>query len=698
MSSTAAGMATTMAAASAKMELLGAENHATSELKTSGIPEILYKANPHSIVVGKGPSGLFAAFKLLEQGHHVTIIENRSEFTRRQHIVLSPLVSQILFSMSNLSKKGITLSESSSKSTLALDIPPALDESEWTQNPFYQLFCRQGTPSISSIKDVQIFLDKMILNFYDSLSKEGAKNKLRIIQGSQFRITQLDGDKQSITVRNDQAGSEEIILFDYFIAADGAKHPMANLLKNTQYAIPYNQLPQVRHVNCGSISFKLPDNAKISNTTPKIIVSPLSEKSLLKPEHLKQLKALGWEENYLPLTYIARDENNIFYIIGELPSKMLQNDMKARENWGRTLLAIEFSAYGLASENFIVQTEKEPNPIFKLELEVAEKNVIALGKKGGFFLVGDARQNPNFFYGHGLEDGLSNAETLSFCFSEAACQYKESELKSTLEGIQTTQNLYLPLKIVMEQHKNYQEHYIELHKQFGDLLTLLTPVIPGSKTEPEKEARNIQEAREQIQNHIQKKLDLYLKQYANWRELLDKRGQALESLILKLPNPYKDEKLSLRGKKETLDSLVLRMKALSSEFKSKFDEIKSNFDLKMGCVSILRKMQIETLLVSQDTLKRLLDSYDSEALASTKLARERLTSEQINSRLEQIELEFVANKKKGLDYKIEQSERLISEFDAKKELLQKEFERVLEGPQETEKDKISVTGSELSIG
>lgn len=417
---------------------------------STAIPEIEAQKNPTSIIVGMGAAGLPMAKGLLEAGHRVILIDNRADFTRWQRFVLSPYVFNQLFKMSSLPKLGVTLSSNlGSENTTyrsALICPPTLNTATLHGDLFYQCLCKEDLPSI---KDLQTFL----LNI---LKSSPLKDNLTIYQGPQFEITQIEGDKQTILLKDDKTKTVEEIPFHYFIAADGvnsAKRGMAHLLaKNPKYKIPYVKLPETRHSTCGSIEFKLKANTNLPDSLPKTLVSPIEKESALTPEHLPQLKKLAWDKEHLPISYIARDENNVFYLIGEMPSNMAPNDMTAREEWAKFILSVEFKKYGLSEKDFqyLPTQHSAKNPLFKLDLEVAQTNVIALGKKGGFFVIGDARQNPNFFYGHGVEDAMSDASTLFRCFKEA----------------QLLPSALLNLKDVLAHHRDLIEDYRILHENF----------------------------------------------------------------------------------------------------------------------------------------------------------------------------------------------------------------------------------------
>lgn len=402
---------------------------ASASASTLTIPamEIVYHPNPYIIIVGMGLAGQVVARRLLEMNPNTNIIliENRAEFTRNQRLVLSKSVLRQWFELSSL---------------------PSGD--------------------LLNIKDLQMLLNTSLMK----VAGKDQPSRLRIFRGPQFEITKIDGEKQILVLKDNLENVIHEIDFHYLIAADGAKHEMADLLsQNPKYAIFYDELPKVRHQTCASIAFKLRDGVKIAENTAKRIASHLSDKTALKQEHLDLLKKLHWEEAFLPITYIARDSQNIFYMIGEVPSGMGVEDRQAREEWAKTILSIEYAAFGLTKEDFVCHSENahKINPTFKLELKAARRNVMALGKKGGFFLIGDARQKPNFFYGHGVLDALSDAEAVAQCFKEADLLFRTGDRKDQKDK---RQDLLLDVKAILAQHQEFQDHYIALHQAMSGLL------------------------------------------------------------------------------------------------------------------------------------------------------------------------------------------------------------------------------------
>lgn len=582
---------------------------------TPKAPEIIYQENPTTIIVGMGPAGQMAIHKALKAGHRVIWLDNRAEFTRNQRLVLSPLVHLYLFSMSNLSNKGVTMTTlDNGKAALMLPSMNMFQEMELRQDPFFQFLASGDLPSIKSLQTLMLSKNSEGVNAATAVdtktalektetstqSKAQAKaqtgNPLTILRGPEFEITKLEGDKQILTVVNNKTKETLEFPFHYFIAADGAKHSMANLLaENSKYTIPYGKLPKVRHETCGSISFKLTQDAKLLKDAPKTIVSHLAENSQLKFTHLEQLQKLGWEESYLPITYITRDENNIIYMIGEMPSGMKENDMQARENWGKAILAIEFAEFGLKEKDLIFYSENgtNHNPTFKLELAIAKQNVVALGKKGGFFLIGDARQNPNFFYGHGAEDAMSDAEALFECFFEADLRYKEKSLRVTLESdhkSNTEEATLLYLVPVLKQHQRFKEHYLELNEGFINLLKILE----NRNLEEAEQRKKANMARKEAANIKNKKLAIHLERTGEWTVLTKDRLDAVQLLQHEVNEKEKNMEfakfvLALHFEKEDLEVRSAARKRYISEFGERSKQLKYTFDNKMKEMSEVLK-------------------------------------------------------------------------------------------------------------
>ncbi|MBI2790324.1 MAG: hypothetical protein HYX61_00070 [Gammaproteobacteria bacterium] len=333
----------------------------------------------HTIVAGMGPSGLSSALSLLINGHTVTLIDKRNDYTLRQKVIIPNKLIQDF-----------------------LDIGV---ESDYLK----KLIARNGLTSLRKFQDFQMSVltsichDKKITLHGKSVPIKG---KIQALQGVDNEIIAADGDNQTITLKN-----KKVLKFDNIIDATGKhSHIMAMLTKssNGKYKIDYaDNLPQPGHKANAIIMFNI--NSNMHTHIRDVMVAPLNAKN---DYNMADFKTKGWEHDTPPTYYIrAKSKKNSIYILAQIPEKMANvKDHKKVIDFIKPILqkecVVNVDKLKIEKNNVILFSA------FDVEHRIADKPYVQLGKKGVAIVVGDAYSPANFHFGHGVTKGIQDGLNL----------------------------------------------------------------------------------------------------------------------------------------------------------------------------------------------------------------------------------------------------------------------------------------------
>jgi len=356
-------------------------------------------------VAGMGPGGLAAAFESAQQGYFVVIIEPRDEFTRTQNVGLTNETYGYLTSLANL-------------------------DNEADRKFYLEKITSLGSPRryYVNVNDLQKFFK----------SKLEEMPNVQILQGSQYKITAIDPNTQTVTVKNGE--ESESLRFDFMVAADGNRHEIVNLINNElepeTRVIYQKHSVKPRQSASGTVSLQVAAKHGIKNKQGNMVN--------FGPEHLEKLHDLGWDKPYFPqmaatLRDMGDDKDIKFSVSGEIPEKIARiQDPNAQRlaliEWGKFAVSVHYG-YNTKDIFFKEKSVKEDKKedkrhlkkvedvnklkttAFDVDLSYASRPIIMLGEGGVVALVGDANKSANFFYGHGLNDALAEGVHFGRCLS-----------------------------------------------------------------------------------------------------------------------------------------------------------------------------------------------------------------------------------------------------------------------------------------
>lgn len=399
-----------------------------------------YKQNgrPTTIVVGNSLSGLSSAFSLSLRGHNVIIFDKRGEYTRNQRIFLSKKLIKALYQLSDLPKFGITFSLPEKGFSLKLIYPdnfdPKTNDALILDLNFFQLLEQQHCAiPIKELQQYQLNRFKTMLadncDFSYSVENQGhvkkknfsLKGRVAFFCGPQYTVTGIDGKEQILKLNITDLDTVQTyeVPFDHFIAADGSKHEMADLLaQNSGYKIRLKSLPPPKHNAYGLCTLTLKNNTGQFARLPfRTIASPIKDRPVINPSLLNLLETFGWTQSYTPIVYLNTDDTtNECYITSEIPIEYLslENTLQKKRlhDWFTTLAG---SLLGIGPAEFMATEDK--CTAYRVQSQCFEDNYITLGKKGKFISVGDAWLPANFLFGHGAESAISDGNVIYDCFN-----------------------------------------------------------------------------------------------------------------------------------------------------------------------------------------------------------------------------------------------------------------------------------------
>lgn len=344
-------------------------------------------------VVGMGPAGLAAAILAAQKGFSVMIADPRVEITRGQRVQIDNNTVQFLTSLKKVND---------------------LQDDEF----FNRKLSRNGEVTVE-LKDIQKYLLRK-LSLYPAITTR---------QG--YRVESIDPNFQKLTIKKVQSDIEEKISFAHLAAADGSHHEVANLLNahgDARFKIHHEKIIQSlqpRNPESGTITLQVMPNQTLPPRPAHVNKFRLSD--------MPRLKKYGWNQPYFPKVYVFSNQSNTkLFVSGEIPKsiylmKNKEEQRRALVSWGN-LMANILLGYNV-NQLRLVEKESKTNPTkasaknklkttaFQLELYAADKGCVNLGQNGSFTLLGDAFKNANFFFSHGVNDAILDAQKFVTCLS-----------------------------------------------------------------------------------------------------------------------------------------------------------------------------------------------------------------------------------------------------------------------------------------
>lgn len=398
----------------------------------------IQSGNKKFVVAGMGPGGLVAAIEAHRKGYDVIIFDDREHFTRSQRIRLDKEIVDYLKALA----------------------PHSLDDKKVLE----RINAENDTVKIG-------FLQKFLEKKLKDLKGVGIQKAPEIRKGSKHKIEGFDisGHHNLLKVTHD--GKPETIHFDHFVAADGARHQMADRLNaSLEASEPHKKKKilfhpfetQTRQAAHGTVSLR-------SKTGQPIKL----KKRDLTFSDAKKLKVRGgkyaWNEPYPPKTILlSNSDRTEFYLAGEIPQAILditkgpppiaakKTKLQQEEltKWAKLIMELKYGVIEKPSPEELsknpkllaqpleldIQAEapvppegtntaaeiekiKEANKIiteenkmkttaFTVILSYSESPCVELNKGVHFTSIGDASMTPNFHLGHGANDAISEGRSV----------------------------------------------------------------------------------------------------------------------------------------------------------------------------------------------------------------------------------------------------------------------------------------------
>lgn len=237
--------------------------------------------------------------------------------------------------------------------------------------------------------------------------------------GSQYQVVKLDSESQTLTLRDSAAGTDSEIQFDNFVAADGAKHEMVNLLNTSlKEPVKYSSICDPRQFEHAVAVLKLKESVDLNEIPYRIVGPHLIGSSRLELTDLEIFKKIGWDKDYLPAYSVDfNPKTREFYIFSEVAESIFKTcdkkfQMEKLQTFSELVVQLEFKL----DSNKIDRLDFVST--FKVQPMCASASHVKLGKNGTFFIVGDAYLSANPNFGHGVEKAITDGNALHSCFAE----------------------------------------------------------------------------------------------------------------------------------------------------------------------------------------------------------------------------------------------------------------------------------------
>ncbi len=416
-------------------------------------------------VAGMGPAGLAAAIGAAQKGYQVFFAEPRLEITRGQRVQIDQNTLNFFESLRDAHNHEDVI--------------------------FFNLKISRNTETTVELKDIQRYL----LRKLDLMSKNSEFPHITLLHG--HSVVGIDPFNQNVTLKNESDNKEQKINFAHFVEADGAKHQAADILnKGTdgRFKIEYKDVPyQPRPKESGTIALNVKSGHQLDPRKPRDVKK-------FEPEQLARLKKYGWNQPYFPKGYVFSNQKNTkLFVSGEIPKSIydLKDKVKQREAliaWGKVMANILLGYPPEALMLIEKSSKRKPkkteakNKIkttaFPLELKHAELPCIQLDQGGSYVLVGDANKNANFFFSHGVNDAILDAQHFANSLSapsllplfnfRAYHEYQAKQFSKYVARLKT-ENEPSDMPIVMDNIKKHIEEISHLakadsSKKFNDRL------------------------------------------------------------------------------------------------------------------------------------------------------------------------------------------------------------------------------------
>ncbi len=407
-----------------------------------------------AFVIGMGLGGYTAAMALLGLGFSVTLLDKRDDktlYARPHGIFMKPGTTMRFFALTKLPTFGVEI-EVSDVFTLTLKRPSQeqfdlMSDEDRLDFEFFKLLERSR--SVVAINKIQQYQEQKLRYIMDNRgykicsveagevtfkeTKFSKDQELSIYKG-EYQVVGVDGENQKITFLSRNTNEEVSADFDVLVDASGSQHEITSMIgeNNKKFKVDYTPLVSPRHNAFGAAILEVAN--PMSELVDNPLATPLVGKKLLEPKDLLILKKLGWDQDYLPLSFLkytaTADEKEI-YFTGEVPKHFLEckdknEQQRLLKEWASTITTLGYARdKGLRSlddvrklNGILSYSVTSLCSVFSQSPKYANTNVVSLPKGGLFCIVGDAFLPANFLFGHGLESVLRDIEALTFCFDD----------------------------------------------------------------------------------------------------------------------------------------------------------------------------------------------------------------------------------------------------------------------------------------
>ena len=359
-------------------------------------------------IIGLGPGGLAAALRAAtaKPPKQVVAFTNRLEYVRGQRISLTPETVKFLEQFKN----------------------PTDPEDK-------KFFGRiKMEESHAQTKDIERYMIKKLAKFPN------------------VSIVEVDKDENYHFVADGESGQNKIVLknnesyfFKHLLTADGARHTVADQLqKDLGVQLSYKESPfQLRHKHHAVVQLQL----KAGYRSPEL---KEDDARVFSPkEKMEQFNQLGWDKSYMPKSillenYAPTGKRKKYYLAGEVPEKIHLAKPEERPELLRKWAAIEIKDnYGLEEPQLEYRQSVKHHVKNKLQSASFEMNIVGVdkpcielpGSSGAFFgQVGDARQTPNYQFGHGLNDAITGG--IAFVDSiTPSCHFEKNKFDKKIQEL-----------------------------------------------------------------------------------------------------------------------------------------------------------------------------------------------------------------------------------------------------------------------
>lgn len=341
------------------------------------------------VISGAGPSALATAYGLMKAGMKILVLDVHDDSIRPQLVHLRSESIKILKKM-------------------AEEFPLPHDDKEFEEDQeFISKFNIDGEHY--GIKDIERFIKRRLRN----------KENCDLLEKSEIKT--IDMQQGNVTLH--KSGITHSVQFKTLVGADGAKHPTADILKTvSEYDMGYHPIPSHEHLYhiTASVTLKARNEGEIIKlqkiVDPVFYVKYAGHLAHLYIEESSHIKS----EGKIIKACVTTSVPERIYKKWESALKESKDTEKIEEAKQEILREIQTIVDCCYPECEVVMTQsakhaltKDPLKIqlFKSQLYEATRSYILIGGHL-YVLVGDALRIPDFYQGHGVTLGLSEAQKL----------------------------------------------------------------------------------------------------------------------------------------------------------------------------------------------------------------------------------------------------------------------------------------------